>query len=64
MAHLIQLIKSKTIPHFAGTHGEVITRTDFIQTPTGIVAVDYWTQWETGRLTRIAAPRPVRPGEM
>ena len=63
MTHDIQLLASRPIRHRAATCGEVITRTDFIQTPTGLVAVDYWSQFETGKLIRVDAPRPVRPGE-
>lgn len=63
MTHSVRLLTSKLIPHRADTRGAVITRTDFIQTPTGLVAVDYWSQFETGKLVRVGAPRPVRPGE-
>jgi len=63
MTSTIQLIRSKAVLHRADTRGIVITRTDYIQTPDGIIAVDFWSQWETGRLVRVAAPRQLHAGE-
>lgn len=63
MTSTIQLIRSKAVLHRADTQGVVISRTDYIQTPGGVVAVDFFSQWETGRLVRVAAPRQLHAGE-
>lgn len=59
----IRLIKSVEVAHRAFGSSEVVARTDYIQTPDGVVAVDYWHNWQTGKLARVAAPRPLRAGE-
>jgi hypothetical protein len=60
----IFLITTKTHQHQAGAEGVRLTRTDYLQTPLGVRAVEFWAHWETGRMAEIKAPRELRSGEL
>lgn len=61
---MIKLISSKEHLH-KGFSGPRISRTDYIETPSGIVAVDHWRDYSTPKLNlvKVGEPRALRAGE-
>jgi hypothetical protein len=59
-----KLVGEKPILHRAETQGPRIVKVQYVQTPAGVVAVDFWANFDGGPLIRVGNPRPLAEGEV